>query len=105
MNDFYDRTGKPLNLQEWGRLMEDVEYKRVAEAHIGPLWVSTVWLGSNHRFGEGTPLIFETMVFPQEGDWNEEICERYATEEEALAGHQRIVKSLQYVINEIPTLI
>jgi hypothetical protein len=25
--------------------------------------VSTIWLGINHRFGDGAPLIFETMVF------------------------------------------
>jgi hypothetical protein len=24
--------------------------------------VSTIWLGINHRFGDGAPLIFETMV-------------------------------------------
>lgn len=25
-----------------------------------------VWLGLDHRYGEGSPLIFETMVFPEQ---------------------------------------
>jgi hypothetical protein len=103
--DYMDREGNTIDLQKFAELMEDLEYKRVAESHVGPLWVSTVWLGINHSFGSGPPQIFETMVFPEEGVWDEEICERYATEEEALAGHQRVVDSLQFVINEIPTLI
>ena len=28
---------------------------------IGPLWVSTVFLGLDHRHGD--PLLFETMIF------------------------------------------
>jgi len=108
MLEYYDRGGNPITLQEWSTKFEDVEYKRVAESHVGPLWVSTVWLGSDHRFtGEGPPIIFETMVFNQDDDnpWDEEICVRYCTEEEALKGHQEVVDSLQYVIDEEPTLI
>src|SRR3954469_8347570 len=103
----YDRQGNEIDMMTWGQLHNDPVYKRVAEAHVGPLWVSTVWLGLDHGFGGGPPVIFETMVFKVEGaetDWDEEVCERYCTEEEALAGHQRIVDSLQYVIEEVPTL-
>jgi hypothetical protein len=93
----------------WGQLHSDPVYKRVAENYVGPLWVSTVWLGLDHGWGDGPPVIFETMVFKTEGadniNWDEDICERYSTEEEALAGHERIVASLQYVIEEVPTII
>ena len=55
-------------------------------------FVSTVWLGLDYQFEEGEPpLIFETMVFPMEGNWDEEYCERYSTLEEAEEGHRRIV--------------
>lgn len=32
------------------------------------------------------------MVFPKKGDWSEEHLDRYSTEEEALEGHDNIVK-------------
>ena len=105
--EHYDRQGQPIDMMLWGQLHSDPVYKRVAESHVGPLWVSTVWLGLDHSFGDGPPLIFETMVFATDGtdiDWSEQICERYSTEEEALAGHQAVVESLQYVIEEVPTL-
>ena len=55
-------------------------------------WISAVWLGLDHRFGsDGPPLIFETMVFPSKSDLRESDCERYATEDEARAGHAAMV--------------
>ena len=50
------------------------------------LWVSTVWLGLDHQFGDGPVHIFETMVFPK-GSYSEKDCERYSTREEAEEGH------------------
>lgn len=96
MNKYYDRQGHPLTLQEWVALYETHEAeKRVAETTLpNGRWVSTVWLGLNHQFGNGPPLIFETMVFlPREADvgLGEELdCDRYSTEAEALAGHERM---------------
>lgn len=49
-----------------------------------------MWLGMNHTFGDATPLIFETMVFPED-DWGEIDMERYSTEAEAIKGHARMV--------------
>lgn len=51
--------------------------------------VSTVFLGLDHRFfGEGPPILYETMIFggPNDGEQR-----RYATRDEALAGHKRMV--------------
>lgn len=50
--------------------------------------VSTIFLGTNHAFFGGTPILFETMIFGGEHD---EYQERYATWEEAEAGHQRAI--------------
>lgn len=67
--DWYDREGKPISdMMEFGRLHEDLRYKYVAKARIGDAKVSTVWLGHNHQFGDGPPLIFETMIFGGERD-------------------------------------
>jgi len=62
-------------------------YCRVGSDHVGSLWVSTVLLLTMHTGGQ-----FETMVFPDGG--YDEIQVRYATYEEALEGHKRIVKML-----------
>ena len=53
-----------------------------------PIRISTVFLGLNHCFREGTPLLFETMVF---GGKLDEEMERYSTWEEAEEGHKRWV--------------
>lgn len=92
---YYKRDGTPCDTEEWMRLLSDPEYK-ILKQEILPNGkkVSTVWLGLDHQFGSGEPLIFETMVFPSSGNYHDEQCKRYSTEAEALAGHERIVKEL-----------
>ena len=36
---------------------------RVAETHVGDYWISTVFLGLDHSFHHGPPVLFETMIF------------------------------------------
>lgn len=68
MSDWYDREGKPIDMMTWGRLMENREYATIGKleedrddgTHI---LISTVWIGLDHNWGEGPPLIFETMIF------------------------------------------
>jgi hypothetical protein len=93
MGEYYDRQGNPLTLMEWASMFETRgDQKRVAETTLpNGRWVSTVWLGLDHSFGGGPPLIFETMVFPSQGDMGDLDGDRYSTEAEALAGHARLV--------------
>lgn len=51
-----------------------------------------VFLGLDHSFDDGPPLIFETMVFPSESDYADLDCERYSTPAQAVAGHAAMVK-------------
>lgn len=104
--EYIGRRGELLTLEEWAAKLADIDYKRVASDEVGPLWVSTVWLGLDHGFGRaGPPIIFETMAFPRvegrkrEGsEWAELLGPwRYATEEEALRGHRAIVAKLTEV--------
>ena len=89
---YYDRNGKPINRSEFAKRHDDFEYKVLARTTLPDgRFVSTVWLGIDHAFGEQPPLIFETMVFPERGNWHEEDCDRYATEAEARAGHEAMV--------------
>lgn len=94
---YYDRQGQPINIEQWSVLVESQTAQRVAETTVGDAWVSTVWMGIDHSFGQGPPVIFETMIFrahdatggttPAIDDYQE----RYCTEAEALAGHDRVV--------------
>jgi len=89
MLDIFDREGNPMTMEQWNALLGDPEYKVVQQDTLeNGRWVSTVWLGMNMQYGEGPPLIFETMVFPSHGNYSELYCERYATEAQARQGHQ-----------------
>jgi hypothetical protein len=102
-----DKDGNPLDTLEWAALFEDEEYKRIGlsaypaledlaagdELNAEPVaTISTVWIGINLQYGVGDPLIFETMIFG--GRWDQEQM-RYATEAQALEGHQRVVEDLR----------
>lgn len=103
---FYGRDGKPLRggLLQWAKLMEDVTYRVVSQTALeNGIIVSTVWLGIDHsfQFPPITPIIFETMVFSAEKhkselfgrEFREDLdCVRYATETEALIGHNKMVQ-------------
>ena len=96
MSDYYDRKGRPINSGRWAELwgdLSDPPYKRIAETRVEPYRISTVWLGMNHNWNpNGTLHIFETMVFGgTEFDALDEYTQRYATEEQALQGHQETV--------------
>jgi len=90
---YYDKTGKEITEEEFGKLFTNPFYKIISRTKLpdGKI-VSTVWLGLNHSIDENKPLIFETMVFPNEDDFHELYCERYSTEQEAIEGHLRIVQ-------------
>ena len=89
----FDKNGKEINLEEWGKLFGDKDYKIIKQETLPDgKKVSTVWLGLDHNFGEGEPLIFETMVFSSEGDFSDVDVERYSTLEEAQKGHKEMVK-------------
>lgn len=92
---YFNRQGKPITTEQWRALLERKDdYRRIAQTTLPDgTWISTVWLGLNHRFDSGPPLIFETMVFESEnGPYTELYLDRYSTEEEALAGHEAAVK-------------
>ncbi len=91
--NIYDKNGSPISMEEWGERLKAPEYKRVAETTLTDgKWISTVWLGLDHGFEGGQPLIFETMVFTSEKDLDEHDMERYCNIEQAEQGHIDMVK-------------
>lgn len=87
-----DGEPTPVSLLEWGRWFDDINNRRVAETFVGDVHISTVFLGIDHRFGDGPPLWFETMIFGGEHD---EFQDRYSTLDEARSGHNRAVAMVQ----------
>lgn len=90
--DHFDKDGKRISINDWIRLTEDRGYKVVSRSDLpGGGYVSTVWLGLDHSFGRGPPLIFESMVFGSPDPEKNGDCDRYGTLEEAKAGHAAMV--------------
>lgn len=95
-HDRFRRDGTPYSdddagLFEWANDLKDHARKVVRQEKLpNGYWVSTVWLGLNHQFGDGPPLIFETMVLNPKQEW-EDYQERYSTEDDAIIGHLRAV--------------
>lgn len=88
----HGEPGWQQKMVELDAKMRELAYKRVAITRLSDgKVVSTVWLGLDHNYFGGPPLIFETMVFPSEDDWTAEDSDRYSTEAEARAGHEAMV--------------
>jgi hypothetical protein len=122
--DYFDREGKPMSTYQYMKKPRD--YKRVALTKVGQYNISTVWLGLDHSFGHGPPLIFETMIFwelevpeeinldlpsiggmpgfkfhrTQKTGWDD-YCDRYHTEAEAIAGHAAAVEMVRLVLEAL----
>jgi len=102
--DYYDRSGRRLSgLAEWGVLHACREYVIVQKTTLDSgVEISTVWLGINHAFGQGDPIIFETMIFG--GPLNEQMW-RYRTEAEAIAGHWQAVADAKAAEEPVDSLL
>lgn len=105
-NDKYilDEHGQAVpepDLLKWAAWFEKAD-PRVAEDKFDGIRVSTVFLGLDHNhYGQGPPLLYETIIFGPEKHYNElakrELEEshemwRYTTRTNALAGHKKAVE-------------
>ena len=95
-----DASGTPVPCKSMNDLhTEGVDARRVAREKVVPgVDVSTVFLGLDHGYGDGPPILYETMVFGGTLDGEQD---RYATREQALAGHeamkQRVLADIRQV--------
>ena len=93
MSDKYllDANGEPVrcdDLLEWARAFETTN-RLVALDRVGEVGISTVFLGLDYSFGEGLPVLWETMIF---GGPHDGYQDRYTSRVEALAGHAKAVE-------------
>lgn len=100
-NYILDEHGEPElepDILKWAEWFETAD-RTVARTQIGDVVVSTVFLGIDHAFGDGPPLLYETMTF---GGPLDEEQERYYTRTEADAGHKIVVRRIQEAITQEP---
>lgn len=97
-HDKFDKQGNPISLEEWAQLLEDREgYPRILKTECSRYVFSTVWLGLDHSFGDGPPLIFESMAFKKDDtkrngvDASGIYQARYTTLTEAKFGHYLMI--------------
>lgn len=97
MSDHYildGHTPVAADFMDWARFYESgPDARRVAATDLDDnVHVSTVFLGVDHAWGQGPPILFETMVF-RSGDGQD--CWRYHTWDAAAAGHEQVVAALR----------
>lgn len=85
------------DLLTWAAWYEKADERRIAQDKLpNDVRVSTVFLGIDHNWNlEGPPILFETMIF---GGKHDQFQDRYATKDEAIAGH---AKALELAKGEI----
>jgi hypothetical protein len=90
-----DERGNPVletDFFKWAMWFETAN-RRVKRETIGASDVSTVFLGLDHSFGVGPPVLWETMVFGGVLDKEQERCS--GSREQAEAMHDQMVKRVR----------
>lgn len=94
---FYKLEGRrvvPCDLMEWAMIIENKDKSRqIAKTDMpNGVWVSTVIMGFDQGWGEGPPILFETMIFGgphADATWR---CSTYAQAEKQ---HQEALEMLR----------
>ena len=87
---YYILSGKtPVKVDDFMTWVDNFQnqVKTVEYTKIGNVTISTVFLGLDHNYDGGQPILFETMVFG--GEYGGHI-DRYHTWEEAEKGHHKV---------------
>ena len=100
-NRFYildeDNHAVPVdNALDWATWFEANRARRIVKQEsVGPYWISTVFLGLDHNWFGGLPLLFETMTFS--GDSSSDVLnqDRCSTWKEAEEMHRKMVDQTQ----------
>lgn len=85
------------DLYKWGEWFETAN-RQVEVNIIDDVTLSTVFLGLDHSWSAGPPVLFETMIFGGERDQE---THRYCTWDEAEAGHKQILEELKGINNDL----
>jgi hypothetical protein len=91
-NYVLDENGNPKaepDALKWAKWLEaNIMNRHVADETVGKARISTVFLGLDHAWGGGVPLLYETMIFGGEHDGYQTRC---STKEQAIEQHRAAV--------------
>ncbi len=90
-----DEAGTPVKatLHEWAAWFQKSPNRIVKKEHIGESQVSTIFLGIDHNYADGPPLLWETMVFSGKFDQEQDRCG--GNRSDALAMHDRMAAKVK----------
>lgn len=99
-----DENGNPKPIDDvlaWGSWLETTD-RQVAEDFVdNRIRVSTIFLGLDHSWDEGPPVLWETMLFGDEGaPFQQGEQMRYRSREDALKGHKRAIGLAERILQE-----
>lgn len=105
--------GEPVmepDLMKWWKWLQALDNRRIAKTECGPYVISTLFLGLDHAFGGGPPILWESMAFLKK-DWDakctlgqikplpDQDCDRCSgSREQALAMHQSMVNKMSAIV-------
>lgn len=98
LKDYKLVDGIPVPCKEGEMGKPDKLFSDRFQTDSGEVHVSTVFLGFNHSFSNGPPILFETMVFGGEHDSYQN---RYVTLEEARLGHNHVIENVLQIKSTI----
>ena len=99
-----DKQGNPKKCNDlfmWERQAHTLKW-RIARTQHDAFMVSTVFLGIDHGWGDGPPILFETMCFggPLDQDQN-----RATTKEQAQVMHDDMVARCEAALDDIAPIV
>lgn len=86
-----DGTPHPVDVLEWAKAFEGTD-RVVRRTRINRILISTVFLGLDHSWGEGAPVLWETMVFGGRTDGD---MYRYQSEAAAIHQHEIVTNQIR----------
>lgn len=84
------------DLPVWGKFMDNIAGRQVAQGHVAGYAVSTVFLGIDLGTDPARPLVFETVVFDDRGERIETSARLASTNAEALQHHRQAEADVRY---------
>jgi hypothetical protein len=92
------------NLEKWAEWFgSSGDARVVCQSEIGASLISTVFLGLDHQFGVGLPILFETMIFA--GNFSDLYQDRCGTWQEAVEMHADAVEQARRWQRQLPVVL
>jgi hypothetical protein len=94
--------GQPRRVDDvlvWAAWFETHD-RTIAHDHVGAVRVSTVFLAFDHAYGDGPPVLWETMIFGGDS-WEDLGAWRYTSRAAALAGHAKALGLVRATLDKM----